>query len=117
MQERARAQELAMRERETQELLKMGTLAADKKKRGAKLGPNYNKALAQNVAAEKVQMYGQAFDKIQQATGIEDIDQLVNTFITAEDQNYTLFNYVNEVNQEVEKLEDQTTAIRAEIEK
>lgn len=80
-------------------------------------GANYNKALEQNVAAEKVQMYTQAFEKIQQATGIEDIDHLVNTFITAEDQNYTLFNYVNEVNQEIEKLEDQITAIKAETDK
>jgi hypothetical protein len=39
-------------------------------------GANYNKALAQNVAAEKVQMYGQAFERIQQATGIEEIDQV-----------------------------------------
>ncbi|GFH26451.1 docking complex component 2, partial [Haematococcus lacustris] len=65
--ERARAQELAMRERETQELLKSG-LAGSGRAGGSKhgisslgrttmLGPTYNKALAQNVAAEKVQMY------------------------------------------------------------
>lgn len=119
--ERARAKELAAREKETQELLKMGTLSSTDKKKtrstsGAK-GASYNKALAQNVAAEKVQLYGQAFERIQQATGIDDIDQLVNTFITAEDQNYTLFNYVNEVNQEIEKLEDQIMEIRKEIEK
>ncbi len=57
-----------MRERETQELLKMGTLSsAEKKKRVAKgtWGPGANKALAQNVAAEKVEMYGQAFKRIQ----------------------------------------------------
>ena len=48
-------------------------------------------------------------------SGLEDIDLLVNTFITAEDQNYTLFNYVNEVNNEIEKLEDQTTTIKREI--
>ena len=71
----------------------------------------------QNVAAEKVQMYTQAFEKIQQATGIEEIDQLVHTFISAEDQNYTLFNYVNEVNSEIEKLEDQITAIKSETQK
>ena len=71
----------------------------------------------QNVAAEKVQMYTQAFEKIQQATGIEEIDQLVHTFISAEDQNYTLFNYVNEVNSEIEKLEDQITAIKSETDK
>ncbi|GIL88327.1 hypothetical protein Vretimale_15075 [Volvox reticuliferus] len=118
--ERARAQELAMRERETQELLKMGTLSsAEKKKRVSKgqWGAGYNKALAQNVAAEKVEMYGQAFKRIQDATGIEDIDQLVNTFLAAEDQNYTLFNYVNEVNQEIEKLEDQINIMRSEINK
>jgi len=32
----------------------------------------------------------QAFEKIQLATGIEEIDQLVNSFISAEGQNYTL---------------------------
>eukprot|EP00798_Chlamydomonas_sp_ICE-L_P015696 gene15696-21805_t len=116
-QERVRAKELAAREKETQELLRMGTLSAEKKKTKTMTGKGatYNKALAQNVAAEKVQLYGQAFEKIQQATGIDEIDQLVNTFITAEDHNYTLFNYVNEVNQEIEKLEDQITAIRQEI--
>lgn len=57
-----------MRERETQELLKMGTLSsAEKKKRITKGSWNvgYNKAMAQNVAAEKVEMYGQAFKRIQ----------------------------------------------------
>lgn len=82
---------------------------------GTGAGAAANKALAQNVAAEKVQMYGQAFEKIQAATGIEEIDELVGSFISAEDHNYTLFNYVNEVNTEVEKLEDQTAVIRAEI--
>ncbi|KAJ9514613.1 hypothetical protein QJQ45_016342 [Haematococcus lacustris] len=72
-QERARAQELAMRERETQELLKSG-LAGSGRAGGSKhgssslgrttmLGPTYNKALAQNVAAEKVQMYGVGMTK------------------------------------------------------
>jgi membrane carboxypeptidase/penicillin-binding protein PbpC len=33
------------------------------------------------------------------ATGITDIDELVTTFINAEDENFRLFNYVNELNQ------------------
>ena len=37
----------------------------------------------------------------QAATGISKIDELVNTFIDAEDQNFSLFNYVNELNNEV----------------
>lgn len=48
--------------------------------------------------------------------GIKDIDELVNTIVAAEDQNFTLFNYVNELNQEIEKLEEQISELRAEIE-
>jgi TolA-binding protein len=66
---------------------------------------------------EKVQSYEEAFAKIQAATGISDIDELVTTFINAEDQNFALFNYVNELNGECEKLEEQIADIRSEIEK
>jgi len=55
-----------VRERETQELLKSGVMASSSRKgtasgtrRGTMGSPAFNKALAQNVAAEKVQMYGQ----------------------------------------------------------
>ena len=64
-----------------------------------------------------MQSYGEAFAKIQQATGITDIDELVTTFINAEDENFRLFNYVNELNQEIEKLEEQISDIKNEIEK
>eukprot|EP00232_Nephroselmis_pyriformis_P003386 CAMPEP_0182912456 /NCGR_PEP_ID=MMETSP0034_2-20130328/37522_1 /TAXON_ID=156128 /ORGANISM="Nephroselmis pyriformis, Strain CCMP717" /LENGTH=532 /DNA_ID=CAMNT_0025049131 /DNA_START=62 /DNA_END=1660 /DNA_ORIENTATION=- len=72
---------------------------------------------SQAVSMEKVQSYGEAFAKIQAATGITDIDELVTTFINAEDQNFSLFNYVNELNQEIEKLEEQIVDIKSEIEK
>jgi hypothetical protein len=35
--------------------------------------------------------------------------------VDGEDTNFTLFNYVNEVNAEVEKLEDNITAVRKEV--
>ena len=59
-----------------------------------------------NVAAsmDKVQSYEEAFNKIKAATGISDIQELVNTFIANEDQNFSLFNYVNEQNNEIENL-------------
>jgi len=41
----------------------------------------------------------------------------VATFIEAEDQNFSLFNYVNELNNEVEKLEVLIAHLRAEIER
>ena len=70
-----------------------------------------------HASMEKVQSYEEAFAKIQAATGISDIDELVTTFINAEDQNFALFNYVNELNAECEKLEEQIADIKAEIEK
>lgn len=63
-----------------------------------------------HASMEKVQSYEEAFAKIQAATGISDIDELVTTFINAEDQNFALFNYVNELNSECEKLEEQASA-------
>jgi len=53
-----------------------------------------------HLAEQRVESYEEAFQKIQQATGITDIDELVTTFIAAEDQNFSLFNFVNELNQE-----------------
>jgi len=55
--------------------------------------------------AEQVAMYEEAFSKIQAATGICDIDELVQNFINAEDQNFTLFKYNNELTAEIEKME------------
>ena len=42
-----------------------------------------------------------------QATGIKYIDQLVNTFIQAEEKNFALFKFVNELNIEIENYETQ----------
>mmetsp|Transcript_37190 Transcript_37190/g.91946 ORF Transcript_37190/g.91946 Transcript_37190/m.91946 type:complete len:562 (-) Transcript_37190:205-1890(-) len=70
-----------------------------------------------HLASQRVESYEEAFQKIQQATGITDIDELVTTFIAAEDQNFSLFNFVNELNQEQEKLEEQMVELNHEIEK
>ena len=55
---------------------------------------------------EKVQSFEEAFTKIQSATGIDDIDELVRLFIENEDQNFKMFNYLNELNVEIEKGEE-----------
>ena len=59
-----------------------------------------------------MQSFEEAFHQIKAATGIDNIDELVQTFIDAEDQNFSLFNYVNELNNEVEKLEEQIADIK-----
>ena len=72
---------------------------------------------SQQVSMERVQSYGEAFAKIQESTGVTDIDELVTTFINAEDQNFSLFNYVNELNHEIERLEGQIEEIKGDIDK
>ena len=57
------------------------------------------------VSAERVQSYEEAFNKIQAATGIQEIDELVDSFIRAEEKNFTLFKFVNELNNEIENVE------------
>ena len=65
-------------------------------------------------AFERVQNFEEAFNKIKAATGISDIEELVRTFIKNEDHNFSLFNYVNEQNNEIEKYEEQIQALREE---
>lgn len=114
----ARQNEMAERERQTQELLKSCEASAANKKKAIRTtwSIGMNKAVAQNVSHQKVRLFGEAFAKIQDATGISDIDDLVKAFASAESASYNLFNYVNEVNAEVEALEDSIAKVRAEIE-
>lgn len=72
---------------------------------------------AAHTSVEKMQAYEEAFAQIQATTSILDVDELVTTFVSAEDPNFALFNFVNELNGECEKLEGQISEMRSEIEK
>jgi len=63
---------------------------------------------------DQIVSYEEAFSKIQAATGICDIDDLVQNFINAEDQNFTLFKYNNELSADIEKLEQQISDYKEE---
>ena len=89
------------------------TSTTPKKKSKAKSEITKERAEAQS-AQERVQNFEEAFQKIKAATGISDIEELVRTFIKNEDQNFSLFNYVNEQTNEIEKLEEQCMALRKE---
>ncbi|XP_014665796.1 PREDICTED: coiled-coil domain-containing protein 63-like [Priapulus caudatus] len=64
---------------------------------------------------ETIQTYEQAFARIREVTGEDDIDTLVRRFIETEDQNFALFNYVNELNNEVELLQEQIHDVEGEM--
>lgn len=48
-------------------------------------------------------------------TGEDDVDVIVTNFIRRENQNFALFKYVNEINDEVEQLHDEIDNMQMEV--
>nr|CAB3228649.1 CiAxp66.0 axonemal p66.0 [Phallusia mammillata] len=70
---------------------------------------------AERTAEETMETYQKAFEQIQEVTGEDDIHLLVNRFIETEDKNFALFNYVNELNNDLEVIAEEIAEIRASI--
>ena len=68
-------------------------------------------------AATRVTSYGDAFASIAEFTGENCVDTLVKQFVDAENENFRLFSYVNSLNGEIEKLDEQISEITLEIAK
>lgn len=66
---------------------------------------------------KNVQVIEDAFEQIREQTGISSIDEIVTTFIKAEEQNYSLYNYVNILNSDIDTIEEQNKNIAKEIKK
>lgn len=64
-----------------------------------------------------VKIIEDAFEQIKEATGISSTEEIVTTFIKAEEQNYSLYNYVNMLNSEIDMIEEQNKMIEMEIQK
>ena len=62
-----------------------------------------------------VKIIEDAFEQIKETTGISSVEEIVTTFIKAEEQNISLFNYVNMLNSEIDMIEEQNKNIEAEI--
>lgn len=62
-----------------------------------------------------VRVIEDAFDQIKEASGISNIEEIVTTFIKAEEQNYSLYNYVNMLNTETDTLEESNKEIKDQI--
>jgi len=72
---------------------------------------------AERTAEETMETYQKAFEKIQEVTGESDIYLLVSRFIETEDKNFALFNYVNELNNELEVVQEQIDSVKSDINK
>lgn len=66
---------------------------------------------------DSVESYEAAFARIKEITKEEDIHLIVNQFIEVEDQNFALFNFVNDQNNQVELLQEQIEQVSSRTEK
>jgi len=86
---------------------------------GLSLQYNQRRGEERDKGGEKedtIQSYETAFEQIKEATEIDDLRLLVGKFIETEDKNFALFNYVNELNNDIELLQEHITDIEKDIE-
>ena len=76
---------------------------------------NKEKKNLMDMYVRNVHIIEDAFAQIKQQTGISSTEEIVTTFIKAEEQNYSLYNYVNTLNSEIDTIEEQNRNIEAEI--
>jgi len=60
--------------------------------------------------------YENIFNTIRKVTGIEDMNEFVSTFNDIEDKNFSLFNYVSEISNEIEYSENEIQTLKEKIE-
>jgi len=65
---------------------------------------------------KNMKVIDEAFNIIKETSGITDIEEIMNTFIKSEEQNYSLFNYVNVLTQDIDFLEENNKDLSVEIE-
>lgn len=120
-QQQAMLEQLRLKQLEsTQEEQTLQTISRDdgKNETSAPLGNwSNNKDKVVPLSQEKISSYEEALNKIQESTGIFDINEIVTRFLEAEEQNFSLFNYVNDINSEIERLEHSIADMRNQIEK
>jgi DNA repair exonuclease SbcCD ATPase subunit len=61
------------------------------------------KDVAVSLSQEKIQDFEAQLDRLRDSTGLTEVDDLVTRFLEAEEQNFSLFNYVNSINSEIER--------------
>jgi len=77
---------------------------------------NRKKKMILDQYIKNAQILEQAFDQMKEFSGIANIDEIVTTYIKAEDQNYSLYNYVNMLGQENDAYEENTKYLEGQIE-
>lgn len=81
------------------------------------IATNKEKKRLMDQYLRNVKVIEDAFEQIKDATGIASIDEIVTSFIKAEEQNYSLYNYVNMLGTETDLLEESNGEIKEQIDR
>lgn len=65
---------------------------------------NKEKVKVIDLYLRNMKIIDEAFNQIREGSGITDLEEITNTFIKSEEQNYSLYNYVNILNQDIDNL-------------
>lgn len=76
---------------------------------------NKEKKRLLDLYMRNAQVIEQAFQVMREGSGINSIDEIVTSFIKAEEQQYALWNYQNQLTQEVDGFEERIRAQDSEI--
>lgn len=76
---------------------------------------NHEKKNLMDMYVRNVKIIEDAFEQIKEQTGISSVEEIVTTFVKAEEQNYSLYNYVNMLNSDIDMIEEQNRHIETEI--
>ena len=76
-----------------------------------------NRYLLSLCSQERITAYEDAFAKILATTGISDINVLVDKLSQPKKRIFSMFNYVNHLNEEIEKLDISIAEVKGEIDK
>ena len=59
----------------------------------------------------------EAFNEIKKNSGINDLNQITNTFIKSQEQNYSLYNYMDSLSRNIDALEKTNKELEDNIRK
>eukprot|EP01006_Ploeotia_vitrea_P038783 TRINITY_DN66279_c6_g1_i1.p1 TRINITY_DN66279_c6_g1~~TRINITY_DN66279_c6_g1_i1.p1 ORF type:complete len:579 (-),score=104.07 TRINITY_DN66279_c6_g1_i1:1437-3173(-) len=75
------------------------------------------KETAQQYNEPPKENFEEVIEQITTATGISDLGQLLKQFQKEEEHNFSMYNFVNDLNNEVERLEESIAELKAEYDK
>jgi len=64
---------------------------------------------------QTLNQYKESFDSIKEVAELDDVDEIIARFLQQEAENFALFNYVTELNGEIESRQEEVNAVQQNI--